>query len=123
MWKRSLLYFLISVLFLAACQQTLTPAPTPTAVPEGWIWPTETARAWATIAPDTIATPSPTPTARPLSLPPSGRFALQSDRDGGFEIYVINADGSALSRLTNNPAVDVFPARSPDGSQIAFTSD
>ena len=43
MWKRSLLYFLISVLFLAACQQTLTPAPTPTAVPEGWIWPTETA--------------------------------------------------------------------------------
>ena len=35
----------------------------------------------------------------------------------------MNADGSALSRLTNNPTVDVFPSWSPDGTRIAFTSD
>lgn len=113
---------IFSIGLLAACQSNNTSA-SPTQPPDGWIRPTETARVWATIAPENIATPSPTPTSRPLSLPPLGRIAFQSDRDGGFEIYVMNADGSAISRLTNNSAVDVFPAWSPDGSKIAFTSD
>jgi Tol biopolymer transport system component len=39
------------------------------------------------------------------------------------EIYVMNANGSGLTRLTNNMAVDGAPAFSPDGSKIAFTSD
>ena len=33
------------------------------------------------------------------------------------------ADGSVVSRLTNNKAIDTSPAWSPDGSQIAFVSD
>ena len=119
---RLLILILFSALVISACQQSAVASP-PTEVPEGWVWPTETPRAWVTRAPDNIATPSPTPTARPLTLPPTGRIAFQSDRDGGFEIYVMNADGTALSRLTNNPAVDVFPAWSSDGSKIAFTSD
>ena len=98
---RFFLIFIFSALALAACQQKTT-TPTPTEVPEGWIWSTETPRPWVTRAPDNIATPSPTPTVRPLSQPLHGRFAFQSDRDGGFEIYVMNADGTALSRLTNN---------------------
>lgn len=28
------------------------------------------------------------------------RFAFASDRDGNFEIYVMNADGSDMKRLT-----------------------
>ena len=45
-----------------------------------------------------------------------------SDRDGNSEIYVMNVDGTGLTRLTDDPAVDVYPAWSPDGSRIAFTS-
>jgi len=51
------------------------------------------------------------------------QIAFSSNRDGNNEIYVINADGSGLTRLTNNPARDSYPAWSPDRDRIAFTSD
>jgi TolB protein len=76
---------------------------------------------WVTIAPMTTHTP--TPTIQPLQNIPKGRIAFQSERDGNLEIYLVNADGTFLSRLTNNPAVDVFPAWSPAGDQLLFTSD
>ena len=34
----------------------------------------------------------------------------------------MNADGSNLTQLTNNPETDWFPTWSPDGSRIAFAS-
>ena len=34
----------------------------------------------------------------------------------------MNADGSGQTNLTNNPATDVRPAWSPDGTRIAFGS-
>jgi TolB protein len=42
-----------------------------------------------------------------------------------YQIYVMNADGSGVVRLTNttssaNPTTDEHPAWSPDGSKIAF---
>ena len=92
-------------------------------ITQGIVINTETPRVWATIAPDNVATPSPTPSVRPISVQLQGRIAFQSNRDGSLEIYVMNADGSAVSRLTNNPAVDVFPAWSNNGEKIAFTSD
>lgn len=52
-----------------------------------------------------------------------GRIAFVSDRDGDQEIYVMNADGSGLTNLTDSPAEDNRPVWSPDGSQIAFVSD
>jgi Tol biopolymer transport system component len=51
-----------------------------------------------------------------------GRIAFLSGRDGNGEIYVMNADGSDQTRLTDNPANDFFPAWSPDGTRIAFES-
>jgi len=36
-----------------------------------------------------------------------------SDRDGNWEIYVINADGTGLTRLTNDPRDDMLPAWAP----------
>jgi tetratricopeptide (TPR) repeat protein len=51
------------------------------------------------------------------------RIAFMSNRDGNWEIYVVNLDGSGLVRLTNQAANDGLPAWSPDGRTIAFVSD
>ena len=46
-----------------------------------------------------------------------------SNREGNWEIYVVNVDGSGLRRLTNNAANDGLPTWAPDGRAIAFVSD
>jgi LysM repeat protein len=51
------------------------------------------------------------------------RVAFMSARDGNWEIYAVNMDGSGLKRLTNNSARDGLPTWSPDGKSIAFVSD
>lgn len=53
----------------------------------------------------------------------NGRIALTLSKDGNAEIYTMNPDGSSLSRLTNNRAIDTSPAWSPDCSKIVFVSD
>ncbi|HAL47413.1 MAG TPA: hypothetical protein DCP37_06625, partial [Dehalococcoidia bacterium] len=49
-------------------------------------------------------------------------IAFESTRDGDYEIFVMNSDGTSIRQLTHNSAVDHQPAFSPDGSRIAFTS-
>jgi uncharacterized repeat protein (TIGR01451 family) len=54
----------------------------------------------------------------------NGKIAFASSNPiGTAEIYVMNDDGSAQTRVTNDPASDFDPSWSPDGSKIAFTSD
>ena len=53
-------------------------------------------------------------------LAANGKIAFTSDRDGNSEIYVMNADGSGQTRLTNNSVRDDVPTWSPDGRTIAF---
>ncbi|GJQ42697.1 MAG: DUF5050 domain-containing protein [Ignavibacteriota bacterium] len=50
-------------------------------------------------------------------------IVFNSNRDGNFEIYVMNADGSNQTRLTNNNVKDWFPKWSPDGERIAYLSE
>ena len=45
--------------------------------------------------------------------PDSRRIAFESYRDGNLELYVLNADGSGLTRLINNPADDGWAAWLP----------
>ena len=64
---------------------------------------------------------------------PAGKMAFESEsslklifssnKDGNWEIYSMNMDGSELINLTNNPGDDINPKWSPDGSKISFTSD
>ena len=59
----------------------------------------------------------------PVFSPDGKQIAFMSARDGNPEIYVMNADGANVRRLTNHPAGDTTPTWSPSGAQIAFTSD
>ena len=54
---------------------------------------------------------------------PTGRIAFSSDRDGNAEIYLINADGTGLERLTFSSSADTSPAWSPDGQHIAYNQE
>ena len=46
-----------------------------------------------------------------------------TERDGGFEIYTMNADGSAQTNLTATSSHDEDePSWSPDGSKIAYNT-
>ena len=67
--------------------------------------------------------PASTPIGASPSPGPAGRIAFTSDRDGNREIYVMNADGSGQTNVTNSPAADYFDSWSPDGSRIVFSSD
>ena len=53
----------------------------------------------------------------------SGKIAFQSNRDGDWEIYIMNIDGSNLVQLTHNTVTDAYPVWSPDGQQIAFETE
>jgi len=59
----------------------------------------------------------------PAWSPDSSKVAFISKDDGNWEIYVINADGTGKTRLTNSPTSDGLPTWSPDGKWIAFRSD
>lgn len=59
----------------------------------------------------------------PALSPDGQKIAFMSNRDGNWEIYVSNTDGSGMQRLTDDPANDGLPAWSPDGQVIAFVSN
>ena len=70
----------------------------------------------AASAPTMTPAPAPAQAPAPASVSdasPSGRIAFESDRDGDWEIYVMNVDGSGVTRLTDNSAREWSPSWSP----------
>ncbi|MGB9301647.1 MAG: hypothetical protein WCD51_13785, partial [Anaerolineae bacterium] len=131
----SVLCLVVAVLLLSACGQEVPPEPTIIRLPvEETPSPGLTCTATATPA-ETPASPTetPIPTSSPTSTPtptlsaapapqapstttsPSleGRFVFQVASGG--DIYLVNADGTGLTRLTEG----MDPSWSPDGSKLA----
>ena len=54
--------------------------------------------------------------------PDGRRIVFRSMRDGNAEIYVMDADGANVQRLTHHEATDTMPAFSSAGDRVAFTS-
>lgn len=62
------------------------------------------------------------------SIPPTNngnlnRIAFSSNRDGNFEIYTMNPDGSDVQRVTTAAGDDTKPAWSRDKTKLAFASE
>jgi len=127
----SLFLLLGTIVVLAACVPAATsspPSPTVTATITLQPSPTRAAE-------ESTRTTQPTRTTRPPTLTPTptaalingstSKIALAScdTRLASCEIFVINADGSQVFRMTNNNIDECCPDWSPDGSRIAFVSE
>ena len=51
-----------------------------------------------------------------------GAVVFASSRDGDFDLYAVNTDGTGLTQLTNDPFDEEEPLPSPDGRHILFDS-
>ncbi len=55
--------------------------------------------------------------------PDGTRIAFSDLRSGNYDIYVMKANGSGVTRVTTSIANERNPTWSPDGRQLAFDSD
>jgi Tol biopolymer transport system component len=54
--------------------------------------------------------------------PDRTRIAFSSNRSGSFDLYLMDADGQNLRRLTSSPGNEGEPAWTPDGGRVVYTS-
>lgn len=59
----------------------------------------------------------------PKWSPDGRRLSFVSSRGGNFDLYVMNADGTNVERLTDHPANDFDPMWMPDGQSLIFSSE
>ncbi len=115
---------LVGWLLLASCRaDPTTPGPTagPTITPSvasGRVTLTAPAPTFTARPTDT-----PTPTATSTPLPDSEWIAFASNRDGNWELYLLNTESGQEINLTRHPAEDRAPAWSPRGDALAFESN
>jgi len=62
------------------------------------------------------------PDGDPAWSPDGTKIAFCSNRDGNFEIYTMDPDGSSQKRITYDPDDDQFPIWTFDG-RIVYSAD
>jgi TolB protein len=80
-----------------------------------------------------LPSPEPAPAALPQGSPEEllkelktvrHKIVYESNRDGNWDLWVMNADGSNNVNLTKTPDVaELYPKVSPDGTKICFCAD
>ena len=53
--------------------------------------------------------------------PDRTRLVFSSNRGGSYDLFVVDADGKNLSRITSDPGNESEPRWTPDGSRIVYT--
>lgn len=59
----------------------------------------------------------------PAWSPDGKQIAFTSTRDGNQEVYLIDATGQNLKRITQDPGLDAHPAWTPDGQHLLFATN
>lgn len=116
----------IAIIFLSGCApgsltNSVTGTPIITSTPTPSLIPTIT----LTPTPAPTNTPADTPTPAITLTPVPGRrntIAFTSNRDGTDHIYLMNADGTGVAKVTTTGPSNGRPTFSPDGRRIAFSS-
>ncbi len=70
-----------------------------------------------------ITPPPPTATSVPLTATPmggGGHIAFASNREGSYDIYIMQSDGTAQTRLTASGSDENAPTFSPNGLFLAY---
>lgn len=60
---------------------------------------------------------------QPRWSPDGRRIAFRSNRSGSYNLYVMDANGSNVARITNHAGNDYDPSWLPDGQSLVFSSD
>jgi Tol biopolymer transport system component len=60
---------------------------------------------------------------RPQFSPSGLRISITSNRDGNYEIYVMDSDGGNVQQVTSHPERDDYSVWHPDGKQLLMVSE
>ena len=58
---------------------------------------------------------------QPALAPDRTRIAFSSNRAGSYDLYLMDADGEKLQRLTTDPGREAEPVWTPDGTRMVYT--
>jgi WD40-like Beta Propeller Repeat/Bacterial Ig-like domain (group 2) len=58
---------------------------------------------------------------QPALAPDRTRVAFSSNRAGSYDLYLMDADGENLQRLTTDPGREAEPVWTPDGTRLVYT--
>jgi hypothetical protein len=59
---------------------------------------------------------------QPALSPDRTRIAFSSNRQGSYDLFLMDADGTGLRRLTTDPGTEGEPVWTPDGSRLIYTA-